>query len=180
MTFPRVADPSLVRLLRRVQVAGAMLVIAGTQAAWADAAPAVQLGGTVMQADASRSLALMAVGPAGWQLYRPGAALNPEWTIEAVHVDEVVLRTADGRRAVVALSAAHAAAAVPGAPVSMGSGMRPLAAAAVDPAVQAPRPAGPTAQRLPMSPERAAALRSLPSAAAIQAAQQEFELPAND
>ncbi|MBP6895561.1 MAG: hypothetical protein KBC94_14170 [Pseudacidovorax sp.] len=180
MTFPRVADPPLAHLLRRVRLACAMLVVAGVQAAWADDAPVVQLGGTVMHADATRSLALMAVGPSGWQLYRARSAVTPEWTIEAVRVDEVVLRTVEGRRIVVTLSATQASGAGPGAPVSMTGRTPPLAATAVDPLVQTPRPARPVADRLPMSPQRAAALRSMPSTASIQAAQREFELPPND
>ncbi|WP_017760155.1 hypothetical protein [Pseudacidovorax intermedius] len=180
MTFIRAVGPPFVRLSRRVRIAGAMLLVAGAQAAWSDDAPSVQLGGTVMHADATRSLALMAVGPAGWQLYRAGGALTTEWKIDAVHVDEVVLRAADGRLAVVAMSAAHEPTASPGIPASVPATMPRLPAAAVAPVLHAPGPPRAAAKPLPMSPERAAALRSRPSAASIQAAQQEFELPAND
>lgn len=114
--------------------------------------PKVNLVGTVMKSPPARSIALVSVDGGPLMPQPIGSALSAAWTIVAVDVDEITIRSRDGRAAKVAI---HASDAV----------LQPLAMASVPtPAVASP-------------PQRSAAF---PTPEMIEAAIKEFESPEND
>ncbi len=140
------------------------LAAGGTNASLPTAPPAVHLAGTVMYGDAARDLALISFDSADWRVFRTGSAVMGEWRVETIFVDQVVLKTDDGRRAVVAMRQ------MPGS--RLGPVPPPASAVTEQPKDPPPPPFGRVS--VPPSPQL------IPSSASVQAALKEFDLPASD
>lgn len=116
--------------------------------------PQIKLAGTVLSSSPSQSIALVSVDGRAQALYRVGSAITHDWLLAAASVDEILIRSRDGRTARVLISAEEAVAA-------------PLLAATAPPPATA-------AKALPQrSP-------NFPTPEMVEAAINEFDSPAND